>query len=248
MMARLDDLKGYKYYFQFTINGYSRSYEPNLPSLEERVATFLQLSETIGRDKVIWRYDPVLLSRDVGVEDHIRIFKQLADALHEHTFRCIISFIDLYKKTEKNTKSNGVQLFTDETMRFIAKEFSAIAHHYSLNIHTCAERIDLQEYGITHGKCIDDDLISRLISRPYSAPKDKNQREECGCIKSIDIGSYNTCGHLCTYCYANFSPERVRASLPLHDEQSPLLIGQLSPDDKVTERNSIDQLPLKFEM
>ena len=118
----------------------------------------------------------------------------------------------------------------------MARAFSDIGKHYNLQLKTCAELIDLEMYGIKHNSCIDPELISRITGFEIQAIKDKNQRSECGCVESIDIGQYNTCRHNCRYCYANFNFKSVTTFSSQHDSDSPLLIGNLEITDKVTER------------
>ena len=131
-----------------------------------------------------------------------------------------------------------MQVPTLESQDTLAKVFSQIAHSYGLEIETCAEGIDLESYGIQHSRCVDDRLFSRLLGRPLLAEKDRNQRQECGCVESIDIGVYNTCRNGCRYCYANFSPATVAANWTKCDPSSPLLLGQLGPEDKVVFRKT----------
>lgn len=126
--------------------------------------------------------------------------------------------------------------FPQKVQRSLAKELAAIAHSYGLQIDTCAEGIELQEYGIEYARCIDDRLLSRLLNCPLEVGKDKNQRLECGCIESLDIGAYNTCRNGCKYCYANYSEKTVFTNSNKHNPESPLLFGEVGPDDKITER------------
>ena len=134
--------------------------------------------------------------------------------------------------------SSGLALhdFPQNVQRSLAEELAAIAHSYGLQIDTCAEGIELQEYGIEHARCIDDRLLSRLLNCPLEVGKDKNQRLECGCIESLDIGAYNTCRNGCKYCYANYSGKTVCSNSSKHNPESPLLFGEVGPDDKITER------------
>ena len=118
----------------------------------------------------------------------------------------------------------------------LAKKMAIIARDYGFIIESCAEDIDLSQIGINHGKCIDDRLISKLVGSNYKIPKDKNQRDVCGCVESIDIGTYNTCLHACKYCYANYSQKAVEKNIKDHDKLSPLLTGQLTGKEKITKR------------
>lgn len=237
MLARLDELNGYNYYFQLTLNPYDRSIESSVHKKNEIITAFKELSSKIGNNRVIWRYDPILITDVIDVNYHIQYFEELAKRLTGFTKRCVISFVDLYKKTSTNTKYLHLREPNEEEMFAIAEAFSKIASNYGLEIVTCAENIDLQEYGIEHGHCIDPVLIEEICGYNIDTRKDKNQRKECGCIESIDIGAYNTCCHGCAYCYANFNNDKVRLQSGRHIKTSSLLTGELQNDDMVKERN-----------
>ena len=237
ILPYLDEIgASYPFYFQYTLNAYERDIEQNLPPLKEKIETFQTLSNKIGREKVIWRYDPILLSNEYDIERHIKNFDNLAQTLSPYVESCVFSFFDAYPKVMKNIKACNVRACNNEEMNYLAKELAFIAKKYNLKLKTCAEIIDLQAYGIEHGKCIDPELISRIIGCNIDAAKDKNQRSECGCVESIDIGQYNTCRHGCKYCYANFNAQSVETFNLQHNDESPLLIGELSEVDKVTDR------------
>lgn len=236
MLARLDELNGYNYYFQLTLNPYDKRIESNVPKKNVIISAFKELSSKIGNNRVIWRYDPILLTDTIDVNYHIHYFEELAKMLTGFTKRCVISFVDLYKKTSTNTKHiNLRELNMDEISR-IAEAFSNIAKRYELKLVTCAENVDLSNFGIDHGYCIDPELIAQICGYNLDVKKDKNQRKECGCVESVDIGAYNTCCHGCAYCYANFNSEKVRQQSGLHIKTSSLLSGELHDDDIVKER------------
>jgi DNA repair photolyase len=236
MLNQLDHLNGYNYYFQFTITPYDKTTEPNVPRKKHIIDTFIELSERIGKEKVIWRYDPIILTDIYTKEYHYKWFEYLAQKLCNYTDKCVISFLDLYKKIERNMKEIKVTPLLKSDMEKMADRLSKIASKYNLILESCSEEIQLDKFGINHGKCIDDKLISMLIGCNINVQKDTNQREVCGCVKSIDIGAYNTCKHHCLYCYANFSKETVEKQILEHDINSPLLIGNLSGDEKITDR------------
>lgn len=236
MIAQLDELKEFMYYFQYTINPYDKGLELGVPRKEGIISTFKELSGMIGPKRVIWRYDPILLTESMGVDYHVRYFEEIAKRLEGYTETCVISFVDLYKKTQRNLKDTTAREPSFKEMVEIATKLIMIAHKYGINIQTCAEEIALETVGIKHGKCIDNALIEDLLGVKLVVSKDPNQRKECGCVQSIDIGEYNTCAHGCKYCYANFKDEVVAANRAVHDPKSPLLVGNLGPEDKVTER------------
>lgn len=236
MLSRLDELKQFNYYFQFSINPYSQSLEQKVPKKEMLINTFKQLSEKIGEKKMIWRYDPILYTEEIDLNYHVKYFEELTRRLSPYTKRCVISFIDNYKKTERNLKGTTARELTDSEIFNTAKRLVEIANHYNIEIQSCSEKIELAEYGIEHGRCIDHRIVEELIGFKLNIQKDKNQRKECGCVESIDIGEYNTCGHSCLYCYANFNKTTVEKKRGIHDPFSPLLIGKVEPEDKVVER------------
>jgi len=228
--------KDYNYYFQFTLNPYDPDVETRLPPKNEILETFKRLSDLVGPRKVIWRYDPILINRKYNTAYHIDKFEEFACALRGFTEKVTFSFIDFYKKTAENIKLLEVIEIPTEEKNTIGKKFSEIAKSNDLSIDTCAEDIDLSGYGVTHGRCIDDRLISKITGYDLHVEKDKNQRLECGCVKSIDIGEYNSCSNGCVYCYANYSNNTVEEKRKKHIYSSPLLIGNVCPDDIVKER------------
>ncbi len=237
MIGQLDYLRDYIYYFQFTLTGYGKDVEPNLPNKRDKlISVFQRLSEKIGKQKVIWRYDPIFISRKYTVDYHLKAFEEIAGSLADYTERAVISFIDFYIKTQRNTNGLDMEEITDETMVYLAKQMKKIASNHHLVIETCAEQIDLQDIGIQHGSCIDKELIEKLLGCKLIGGKDKNQRKECGCLESVEVGTYNTCLNGCKYCYANDSDEKVRESLGLYDAESPLLCGNVGLEDKITDR------------
>lgn len=237
MLGKLDRLQDYMYYFQFTLNSYTQDIETHVPSKQIHIIpAFKMISDLIGPDCIIWRYDPILLNDTYTPEYHIRYFERIAKELSQYTKKCTISFIDLYRNTSRNVSGLSLLEFPQEVQRSLAKNLAEIAHSYGLLIDTCAESIDLQEYGIEHARCIDDRLLSKLLGCPLDVGKDKNQRLECGCIESFDIGAYNTCRNGCKYCYANYSEKTVCSNSNKHNPNAPLLFGEVGPDDKITEK------------
>lgn len=238
MMARLDELKDYSYYFQFTLTGYGKDLEPNLPDKREfLIPVFQKLSEKLGKERVIWRYDPIIFNDKYTPEYHLNAFRAIADSLSGYTEKAVISFVDLYAKTQRNTAEHKIKQITDQEMLETAREIALIAKQRGIVVESCAERIDLQSVGVEHGCCIDKKLIERIIGCKLKGGKDKNQRAECGCFESIEVGTYNTCKNGCRYCYANFNDTLVKQSAALYDPYSPLLCGTVSESDKITERS-----------
>lgn len=240
------DRSGVNYYFTFTVNDYDiEGLEPNVPPLTERVEIFKRLSERVGPERVIWRFDPLILSKDLTVEKLLAKIEGVGELLHTYTKKLVISFADIsvYDKVRRNLTSAGLtgfREFDSASMVQLAQGLEEINKEWGLALATCGEEVDLSEYGILHNKCIDDELMIRLFRHDqalmdflgYQEPqerqpalfsvekqeepaktnrlKDKGQRKACGCIVSKDIGQYNTCMHLCRYCYANYSEKLVK--------------------------------------
>ena len=237
MMKRLEELQEYIYYFQFTVNSYGKDIEPNIPSKKEVIIpAFQELSKKIGKDRVIWRYDPIFINENYTLDYHIKYFKNLVEKLADYTEKCTVSFLDLYRNTERNIKAYNIETPTIAQREILMTEFSRIAEKLGICIDTCAEDMDLSKFGIEHAHCIDAKRFERLGNYKLLLDKDKNQRGSCGCVSSIDIGAYNTCKNGCVYCYANFSQKTVEANLGKHNPNSPLLFGEVGIEDKVTER------------
>ena len=207
MIPRLNELKDYQYYFQFTITPYRTDIEPNVPSkILKILGIFKKLSEMIGKDRVVWRYDPILINDVYTINYHIQSFGLLCNELSGYTNKCVISFLDIYGKlVNKLSKLNLINILSPynfDKLDFLLNNFSQIAKNTNIQIETCAEVIDLNKYNIKKGACIDRSLIEQLLGRSIKESKDKGQRGACCCIKSIDIGTYNTCRNGCVYCYA----------------------------------------------
>ena len=235
MLARLDEIKDFMYYFLFTITPYGKDIEPHLPSKGDVVLpVFKTLSSIIGADRVIWRYDPILINDTYTFDYHRRVFADMAEALHTYTRKVIISFIDAsYRGVKSNTKELALLDFPTTEQKVLASQLAEIAHRYGLAIESCACKLDLRECGIEPARCIDDRLLGKLIGGVLPAKKDKNQRLECGCISSVDIGMYNSCRNGCRYCYANYKKYAIDDIFANHSPASPLISGDVGEEDIV---------------
>lgn len=249
MFKYLDEIeKKYKFYFQYTMNAYEKDMEPNLPNLDERLKNFIYLSERYGKERVIWRYDPIVITPKYSLEWHIKKFEYIASKLRNYTKTCVFSFLDIYDKNRKNLSKLEIQTIDQDTMIDIARKIKPIADKNNIELKTCSEDIDLYEFGIKKSCCIDPNLIADIVGCKIKSIKDKNQRESCGCVESIDIGQYNTCKHGCVYCYANYSQESVKTNCLKHIKTSKLLLGDIETDDKIHERDvkSLKELQTSF--
>lgn len=222
------DERGIHYYFQFTLNDYeTEQLETHIPSIEKRIETFQHLSESIGKEKVIWRFDPLIMTDKIGINELLQKVEHIGSQLKNHTEKIVFSFADIgmYKKVKNNLKRLHInyQEFTPPTMKEFAKGLQQLNKSWNLSLASCAEEIDLNPYGIEHNRCIDNELMKRIFTddkdfmyylsykkfpgkdtpKKEANLKDKGQRKACRCIISKDIGTYNSCPHLCAYCYAN---------------------------------------------
>lgn len=227
-LKKIDTL-GYPYYFEMTITDYREDIEPNLPTTEEAMATFMLLSDRIGKKRMDLRFDPILINERYTLDYHLEQFEMLCSWLHEYTDRCIISFVDYYKGSPFMEPE-------EEDMLEAAKGLARIAGKYRLPLYACAEKTDFTACGIRPGACIDREKVENIVGYRIDAKKDKGQRRGCGCVESVDIGMYGTCIHGCKYCYATGSLESAKKKHELHDEFSPMLIGNLRGDEIITER------------
>ena len=237
MMPRLGELQDYDFLFQFTLTGYGKDVEPGVPDKKHMIGVFRALSEQIGHERVIWRYDPILLSERYTPEYHLKAFREIAERLAGYTDRVVISFVDFYAKMKKNAEKLRIRPITEREMTELAGKMAEAAGQNQMSIEACAEQTDLSGAGVKRGSCIDRSLIEKLTDCRLAGGKDRNQRKECGCMESIEVGAYDTCRNGCLYCYAGSGMERLRAALKQYDVNSPLLCGCVGPEDKITERN-----------
>jgi hypothetical protein len=244
MLQHLDflDENRYNYYFQFTLNDYdTEKLEPNVPSLQARIETFIKLSERTGKEKVIWRFDPLILTDRTGVDELLGKAEYLGNQLKLYTQKMVFSFADIsiYKKVRNSLLNSSIPYreFNERTMTEFAAGLQRLNKDWHFTIGSCAEPVLLEQYGIVPNRCVDDDLIIKLFHADKALMdflgirimsdgtvcktkniKDKGQRQFCGCIVSKDIGEYNTCPHLCEYCYANASKEAALRNWNLHKQ------------------------------
>lgn len=237
MMSRLSELERYPYYFQFTLTAYDRDVEPCIPSKNNSmIPAFQKLSRLIGRERVVWRYDPVFFNDRYTMEYHCRYFKVLAAKLAGYTEKCTVSFLDLYRNTVRNMQPLKIQKETEKQQIEMMQSFSDTAGKYGISIDTCAEAAEFDKMGVSRARCIDKERFERIGKYKLTSGKDPNQRAECGCVESIDIGAYNTCKNGCLYCYANVSPKAVMENTRVYHPESPLLLGEPGADDVIKER------------
>ncbi len=234
------DARGYRYYFQFTLLDYPRAIENKTPPVAEAVRAFQELARWIGAARVIWRYDPILLTEQTNIQFHLEAYTRIAQVLQGHATRSVISVADDYSAARKRLKAleeQGLGLL--DTQIFQSAEFGEFmralartAAQNGMEIVSCAEPLDLKQYGIQPGKCVDDDYIAKVFGIDVTHTKDPSQRTACGCVVSKDVGMYDSCLFGCQYCYATTSFERAKKNHALHDPHSPSQIGWYDAGEK----------------
>ena len=231
MFPYMDLLKDYGQYWFVTITGYGRDIEPGVPDKHKVLDDFKKLSDTVGIDSIGWRYDPILISDRYSEEYHLRAFSRIAESLSGYTKTAVISFIDLYPKVRRNFPE-AREVNKEQRLR-LGKEMISIASQHGMTVKPCAEGDELAEFGADCGGCMTVGVYEKAIGKSLIVPKKKGARAECTCYLSCDIGAYNTCRHLCRYCYANADPSEVLARSKLHDPRSPFLIGNYTDGDVI---------------
>ena len=235
MLPHMDELKTYGQYWFVTITPYGKDIEPNVPEKETVMEDFKRLSDIVGVDSMGWRYDPIFVDDKHSVEWHILEFEKMAETLSGYTKSCVISFIDIYKKVERNfpdarevSKQNRITL---------GREFIRIADRNGMTIRPCAEGNDLESFGADCSGCMTVNIFETALHSYLDVPKRKNNQRngQCACLLGVDIGAYDTCGHLCKYCYANTNADLVKENMRKHDPASPFLLGGNMPGDVIHE-------------
>lgn len=245
-------------YIQYTLNDYEKDgLERNVRPFSERIDTFRLLVDKLGKGRVIWRFDPLILTDEITIETLLNKIKNAGDQLLGYTEKLVFSFADIlsYRKVKTNLEKSQVHFheWTELEMLELAELLAELNKRWEYTLATCGEKVNLQQFGITHNHCIDYDLIVRfahedkklmnyigatiktrktdlfgnpeplpasaiLLSNDRYAIKDGGQREFCGCMRSKDIGEYNTCPHLCEYCYANTTKQLAIQNWKSHQE------------------------------
>ena len=210
-------LENYNLYFQYTITGYSKKLEPNVPEYEDSIKVLDAMLKTYKPEQFNIRFDPIILTAEGEREPNyekmgiprLEMFDKLCGDLKSlgmDNCRLTTSYITMYPRAKQRLKENGIHyldLSEDIQIEFM-KRMSDIAQKYNRNIYTCANDkfVKAGIENVKKGHCIDGDILESLFGKCTKA-NDPGQRKECGCVKSRDIGSYMPCKHNCLYCYAN---------------------------------------------
>lgn len=234
MINKLDILK-VPVLFHVTITPYSKDVEPNIPDKRLIIEGVKKLSLVLGIDNVVVRYDPIFLSDKYNVDYHIRAFDKLCKNLNGYVNKIIVSFMDEYKNVRSNKNILKYRAFTREDYKKIGEAFSKSAYDNGMSVQTCFEDNDLTQYGFVKGECLSHELAYILTGKKF---KSSNVRKEkkCVCVQMVDIGDYNSCMHMCKYCYANYDEKAVSSNFERHDDNSSLLIGSIQRDDVIKVR------------
>lgn len=220
-------------YFHYTITAYGKDIEPGVPNIDESMETLKGLAAIVGKQRIAWRYDPVLLTEKYTIQTHMTTFERIAKELSPFVDRCIFSFVEMYKKLETNMPE--LIPLTEQDKVIIAKGLGAIATQYGLYIQTCGTNGDYLKYGIHPSGCMTLEMIGKANDIKFRDLKHKGMRQGCHCMESRDIGAYDTCMNGCKYCYANKRPQKAFENYKLHDPESPLLLGHLKETDIISQ-------------
>ncbi len=237
MFKHMDLLAPYRQYWFVTITPYGRDIEPHVPDKSAVLKAFIELSGLVGKDNIVWRYDPIIIDQEWTIARHIDAFRKMAATLCGHTNVCVISFIDLYDKVRRNYPE--AQSVPPDSQLQLTEAMVHISRQYDMVIKPCGESTSLEAAGADCSGCMTLDTLEAAIGFHLNAPPNPNNRRECACYITGDIGQYNTCGHLCRYCYANADAEVVRKNMAAHDPESPLIIGHLRPGDIVRKAKQV---------
>ena len=232
ILPRLHEISDrFNCYYHYTITAYGTDIEPRVPSLEDSIRTLKALAAQVGPEKIAWRYDPVLLTEKYTTERHLETFDRMARELTPYVDRCIFSFVEIYKKLEVNMPE--LLPVSEEDKLTLAENLGAIAQRYSLWLQTCATRTDYEQFGIHRSGCMTTEIFSQALGIEFKKTPHKGNRLGCACMESRGLGDYNSCPNGCRYCYANKDHAKALQNYLTHNPDSPLLLGNIQPGDKI---------------
>lgn len=238
MLSRLDELQAFSQFWFVTITPYGKDVEPHVPDADRVMEAFCRLSERVGKHAMSWRYDPVFLDEKYTLDFHMEHFEHMAQILAGSTEQCVVSFIDLYAKTKRNFP--GVREVTAQEQKRLVHAFVETGKQYGITIRLCCEHADLARLGADVSGCMTQHVLEHALGCSMNIPKSNAaKREQCSCILGNDIGAYNTCGHGCRYCYANYDEQIVRENMRLHDVNLPFLIGGYREEDVIKDAKQL---------
>lgn len=218
-------------YFHYTITAYGKDVEPRVPSIEQSIETLKELSSIVGKQRIAWRYDPILLTEKYSIQTHLDTFERIAKEISSYVDRCIFGFVEMYVKLSVNMPE--IIPLTNEDMDKLSKGLGEISKRNGLTIQTCGTNGDYTKYGIQRSGCMTLEMLGKANGVEFKQLKHKGMRPGCSCIESRDIGAYDTCMNGCKYCYANTNPKKAFENVKMHDPNSPLLLGNVKETDIV---------------
>lgn len=246
ILSRLHEItERFNCHFHYTITAYDKDIEPNVPGIDESIETLRDLSAQVGKEKIIWRYDPVLLTGKYTIERHFATFDYMAGRIAPYVSRCVFSFVVWYKKLHLPE----LQPISGQQKELIAKGLGEKAAKRHLYIQTCGTKESYEQYGIHHSGCMTRAVYEHSLGLHFKKVAERGNRPGCRCMESRGLGDYNTCLNGCRYCYANYDHEKARENYRLHDPESPLMIGHLRPTDKIVplhQESCLDRAPMLF--
>lgn len=246
ILSRLHEItERFNCHFHYTITAYDKDIEPNVPGIDESIETLRDLSAQVGKEKIIWRYDPVLLTGKYTIERHFATFDYMAGRIAPYVSRCVFSFVVWYKKLHLPE----LQPISGQQKELIAKGLGEMAAKRHLYIQTCGTKESYEQYGIHHSGCMTRAVYEHSLGLHFKKVAERGNRPGCRCMESRGLGDYNTCLNGCRYCYANYDHEKARENYRLHDPESPLMIGHLRPTDKIVplhQESCLDRAPMLF--
>lgn len=230
ILDKLKDIKK-KIYFHITLTSYKKDIEPHIPPKVKVIESIKKLSNIIGKDNLVIRYDPIFISEEYSLDYHVKAFDKLCELLDGYVCKILIHFINDYKNVRNNYSTLKYRKLTENDYEIIGRSFSESAKKHNIVVHTCNEERDLTEFGFIKDDCISKELAFKLTGKIYKKKWKARKDLICQCVEMVDIGVYNTCKHFCKYCYANYDEKKVSNNYNKHNPKSSLLIGELSDDD-----------------
>ena len=222
-------------YFHYTITAYGRDIEPNVPTIDESIETLIKLSKIVGKQRIAWRYDPILLTKKYTKQVHYNTFDYISKRLSPHIDRCIFSFVDMYKKLETNMPE--IIILNNNDKIEIAKNIGSIAKKHNIIIQTCATIEDFKQFGILQSGCMTSEILGNANNITFKKVRHSGNRQGCKCIENRNIGDYDTCPNGCKYCYANNNPEIAQENYKKHNPNDLMILGNLKPTDEIQQSN-----------
>ncbi len=222
-------------YFHYTITAYGRDIEPNVPTIDESIETLIKLSKIVGKQRIAWRYDPILLTKKYTKQVHYNTFDYMSKRLSPHIDRCIFSFVDMYKKLETNMPE--IIILNNNDKIEIAKNIGSIAKKHNMIIQTCATIEDFKQFGILQSGCMTSKILGNANNITFKKVRHSGNRQGCKCIENRNIGDYDTCPNGCKYCYANKNPQIAQENYKKHNPNDLMILGNLKPTDEIQQSN-----------